>query len=129
MKIALTLITLTLILGCLSTPEGEDGNILNPETSTSTFSQEELEYRILIADEDRACELNMDCSWTYTTCDGCECPQPVNKKHLEKYRNKLTEKCADYKDELCETECRPMTLQCQQGKCVEKKTVKRYSSS
>jgi hypothetical protein len=59
---------------------------------------------IKIDPADQACQVDDDCIMAMVRCS-CDCGQPINEMHWEKYLNKQQRMCKFYSGEMCKMVC------------------------
>lgn len=71
---------------------------------------------LTIDPEDRRCEKDEDCILAMVRCS-CDCGQPVNRAHSQKYLDAQDEMCEDYSGKMCKMKC-DQKLGCVQHVCT-----------
>ena len=78
---------------------------------------------VTIAEEDKFCESDNECTFFQISCNDCDCGTPINRIHLEKYRSLKNELCENYDYEgkiqrLCDLDCGQREFKCIQNSCA-----------
>ena len=103
-------------------------NIEKPRLLLLTFFQvlllvvalnaQALEFELLVESADKACDVATDCALVYEKCDSCSCGVGVNRKHQERYRNRLEELCEGFSGPHCDKLCAPVGFRCIDSRCI-----------
>lgn len=112
-----------------SGPSGEEGTPTEPEGGVDLPSKPSGgvdlpkkpsgEKGITVSDADKGCDVDEDCVLVGYTCSFCDCGEPVNRTHQERYHEMLQLECVDYVGGVCSIMCPPTEIKCVDKVCTQ----------